>query len=119
MILEEDYVSIGEPFSKHAKKARSIIITKKFYDLFNKLLMTSVGQLIRLSLKISMLERKIRLLALMEFTTVSTGVLVALVLSSSFSACGVCMEGVSIPDCFAESRTVLSPRPLTSMTMDG
>ena len=43
MNLEEDFVSIGEPFSKHAWKARDITSTKIFCDMSNKLLMTSVG----------------------------------------------------------------------------
>ena len=50
MNLEEDFVSTREPFSKHVWKARFIINMKRFCDLFNKLLMTSVGLLIRLSL---------------------------------------------------------------------
>ena len=56
---------------------------KKFYDLFNKLLVTSIGQLNRLSLMTSLLQRKTQLLDLTEFPTVSTDVLVALARSSS------------------------------------
>ena len=37
MNLAEDFVSTGERFSKHARKARGIINMKKFCDLFNKL----------------------------------------------------------------------------------
>ena len=58
MNQEEDFVSIGEPFSKHAKKARDITNMKIFCDMFNKLLMTSVGLLIRLSLTTSLLKKK-------------------------------------------------------------
>ena len=36
MNLSEDFVSTGEPFSKHARKARGIINIKMFCDLFNK-----------------------------------------------------------------------------------
>ena len=36
-----------------------------------------------------------------------------------FNAYRACVEGVAIPDCFAESRTVFIPRPLTSMTVEG
>ena len=42
MNLEEDYVSTGEPFSKHVWKARDFIKTKRFCDLFNKLLMSAI-----------------------------------------------------------------------------
>ena len=50
MNLEEDFVSIGETFSRHAKKARDITNMKIFCDMFNTLLMTSVGLLIKLNL---------------------------------------------------------------------
>ena len=58
MNLEEDLVIIGEPFSRRARKARGISNTKIFCDMFNKLLMTSVGLLIRLSLMTSLLFKK-------------------------------------------------------------
>ena len=44
MSQEEGFVIIGEPFSGHARKARSITNTKIFCDMFNKLLITSAGQ---------------------------------------------------------------------------
>ena len=50
MNQEEDIVSIGEPFSKHAKKARDIASTKISYEKFKKLLTTSAGPLIKPSL---------------------------------------------------------------------
>ena len=50
MNLEEDFVIIEEPFSRHARKAQGITNMKIFCDMFNKLLMTSVELLIRLSL---------------------------------------------------------------------
>ena len=81
--LEEDFVSIGEPFSKHAWKDRDITSTKIFCDMSKKLLMTSVGLLIRLSLTTSLLQRKIRLLALTEFLMVPADVLVVWVRNSS------------------------------------
>ena len=46
MNLEEDFVSIGEPFSRHARKARGITSTRTSYDLFKKLLTISVGPVI-------------------------------------------------------------------------
>ena len=49
MNLEEDFVSIGEPFSRHAKKARGITNMKIFCNMFNTLLMTSVELLIKLT----------------------------------------------------------------------
>ena len=50
MTLVEDSVYTGEPFSKHARKARGFTNMKIFYDLFNTLLMTSVGLWIKLNL---------------------------------------------------------------------
>ena len=55
MNLEEDFVTTGEPFSRHSRKARGLTNTKILCDLFNKLLMTSVGLLIRLNLMNSLL----------------------------------------------------------------
>ena len=50
MTLVEDFVSIGENhLPSIARKVRDITSTKIFCDMFNKLLMTSVGLLIRLS----------------------------------------------------------------------
>ena len=110
MNLTEDSASIGEPFSKHARKARGITSTKIFCDMFNKLLMTSVGPLISLSLMTSLRQRKTRLLALTDFPTMPTSVLVARVRSSSFVLTKVSWEGSAILDCFAESRTVFIPK---------
>ena len=100
-------MTIGEPFSKHAGKARSITNMKRFFELFNKLLMTSVGLLIRLSLMISLLPRKTQPLGLTVFPTVSTDVLVALVRSSSIVIFKPFWREVLFPDCFAENGTVL------------
>ena len=83
MNLVEDFVSIGGPFSMHARKARGTF-TVNFFALFNKLQRTSIGLLIKLSLMTSLLPRRIRLLDLTEFPTVFTDVLVVLVRSSSF-----------------------------------
>ena len=82
-VLTLDFVSIGEPFFKHAQKARGIINMLKNCDLFNKLLMTPIGPLFRLSLTTSLLQRKTQLLDLTEFPTVPTDVLVVLAYSSS------------------------------------
>ena len=43
------------PFAKHARKARGIINMMRFCDMFNKLMMPSIGLLIRLSLTTSSL----------------------------------------------------------------
>ena len=55
MNQKKDFVSIGEPFSKHVWKARDITSTTIFCDTSNKLLMTSVGLLTRPSLTTSLL----------------------------------------------------------------
>ena len=84
MNLVEDFVNIGEPFSKHVRKAQSTFNMKRFFDLLNKLLMRSIGLLIGLSWMTSLLQTKTQLLDLTEFPTVSIDVLVALAQSSSF-----------------------------------
>ena len=110
MNLAEDFVSIGEPFSKHVRKARGTFNMKKFCALFSKLLMTSIGLLITLSLMTSLLPRKTRLLALMEFPTASYRCAGGLGSKFLFHACQAVLEGRSIPTCFAESRTVFTPK---------
>ena len=116
MTLVEDHVSIGETSSKLDRKVRGISNMMIFCDMFNKLLVTSIGLLIRLSLMISLLGKKTRLLVLTEFLTVFTAVLVGLVRSSSIVLINFVLEGNTIPDCFAESRTVFIPK--TSGTDD-
>ena len=78
--------------------------------MFDKLLMTSVGPLIRLSLVTSLLQRKTRLLALTEFPTVPTGVLGVWARNSSLMLAESLLEGVAVPEHFAESRTVFIPQ---------
>ena len=80
----------GEPFSTHVWKARDITSTKIFCDLSKRLPTTSAGLLIRLSLTTSLLQRKIRHLALTEFHMVPTGVPGVWARNSSSA----------IPDCF-------------------
>ena len=58
MNLLADFVSIGEPFSKHVRKARGTFNMKRFCDLFSKLLMTSSGLLMGLNLMTSWLQKK-------------------------------------------------------------
>ena len=110
MILEEDSVNIGEPFSRHEMKDRDIINMKIFYDLSNMHLTTSAGLLIKPSLTTSLPLRKIPLLALMEFPTAFTDVLVAWVRSSSFMLMKLYWREVPFLDCFAESRTIFIPK---------
>ena len=82
MNLVENFVSIGEPFSKYVRKARDTFNMKRFCVPYSKLLMTSIGLLIRLNLVTSLFQRKTQLLDLTEFPTVSTDVLVAMARSS-------------------------------------
>ena len=92
---------------------------KKFCDMFNKLLMTSIGLLIRLSFD--------DLLALKKDSGpgpdgIPYGIYrCAGGLGSKFlyRAKKAELEGSTIPDCFAENRTVFIPRPLILMTMEG
>ena len=85
MNLVEDFVNIGVQISKHVRKARGIFTMKKFGALSSKLPMTSIGLLTRLSLMTSLLPKRTEPLDLTEFLMVSTDVLVALDLSSSFT----------------------------------
>ena len=116
MNLVEDFVSTGEPFSKHARKARGTINIKIFCDMFNTLLMTSnwtVGQ-----------AEFDDLLALEKDSApgpdgIPYGVYrCAGDLGSKFlfRAYQAILEGSNIPDCFAETRTVFIPK--TSDTDD-
>ena len=100
------------------EEGRGITSTKIYCHMFNKLLMTSVGPLIRLTLMTSLLRRKTRLLALTEFPAVSTGVLVAWVRSSSLMRFELSWKEVLFLMGFADSR-IFTPRPLTSMTREG
>ena len=109
MNQEEDFVSIGEPFSKHAKKARDITNMKIFCDMFNKLLMTSVGLLIRLSLTTSLLKKK-------DSAPGPDGIPYGAYRCGGglgsmflFNAYRALLEGSAIPDCFAGSRSVFIP----------
>ena len=85
MKLAEDFVAIGELFSKHVSKARDIFTMKKFCALSSMLPMTTSGLLTRLSLMTSLLPRRTHPLDLTEFLMVSTDVLAALDPSSSFT----------------------------------
>ena len=99
MNLVEDFVSNGEPFSKHARKSRGTVNMKIFCDLFSMLLMTSIGLLIRLSL-------------IPGPDGIPYGVYrCAGGLGSKFlfRAYQAILEGRNILDCFAESRTVFIP----------
>ena len=81
--LDEDFVSIGGPFSRHAKKARGITSTKIFCVLSSKLLMSSVELWAKQNLMTSWQQKKSRLLAQTVFLTVPTDVLVVWVRGSS------------------------------------
>ena len=81
--------------------------------------MTSVGLLIRQSLMTSLLQRKTRLLALTEFLTVPTDVLVAWVRSSSVILKELSWKELPFLIIVLKVELFLSPRPLTLMTMEG
>ena len=109
MNQEEDFVSIEEPFSKHARKARGITNTKIFCDMCNKLLMTSVGPLIRLSLMTSLHEKKDSAPGLDGIPYGVYRCAGGLGSKFLFDACKAVLEGSTIPDCFAQGRTVFIP----------
>ena len=117
--LEEDLVSIGEPFSRHAKKARGITNMIFFYDVFKRLLTTSAGLLINLSLTTSLLWRMIRLLVLMEFHLVPANVPGILVRNSSLMLTELFWKEVPFMIILLKVELFLSPRPLTFMTLEG
>ena len=115
MNLAEYFVSTGEPFSKNARKARGMINMKKFCELFNKLLITSI---------ITIDQAEFDVLALKKDSAhgpdgIPYGVYrCAGGFGSKFlyRAYQAVLEGCTIPDCFAESRTVFIPK--TSDTDD-
>ena len=101
-------MSIGETLSKHARKARGITNTKIFGDMFNKLPMTSVGPLIRLSLMTSL---HLNTDSAPGLDGIPYGIYrCAGGLGSKFlfNAYKAVLAGSTIPHCFAENRTVFS-----------
>ena len=83
----------GELFAKHARKAGGTFNMKRFCDWFSKLLMTSTGLLIGLTLMTSLFQSKTQHLALTEFPTVSADVLGGLGSKFLFHAYQVVLEG--------------------------
>ena len=81
--------------------------------------MTPVGHLIGLNLTISVLYRKIRLLALTELFMVPTDVLVVWVRSSSLMLLELAWKEVLFLIVLLKVEQSLSPDPLTSTTMEG
>ena len=108
MQKEEDSVSIGNPFSKTASRAQDITNTKIYCDMFRKLLVVSAGPLIVLNYMSSLSERKILLLALMEFHMVYTSVLL-----TSFN-----WKEVLFPNTLLKVEQSLTLNLLTSMIME-
>ena len=117
MNQEEDFVSIGEPFSMHVWKATQITRTI-FCNMSNMLLMTSAALLIRRGSTNSLLWRKIRFLVLTEFHMVRTGVLgvsvLAIPLQCVWSSFGRRCSSWSLCRKF-----FLTQRLLASMTIEG
>ena len=113
MNLVQDFVSTGEPFSRHARKARGIINMKRFVQQATDDISWTIDQ-----------AEFDDLLALKKYSApgpdrIPYGVYrCAGGLGSKFlfRACKPVLEGSTIPDCFAESRTVFIPK--TSDTDD-
>ena len=114
----EGYVSIGDPFSKHASRARGITNTKIFCGMFRRLLTKSIGPLIRPSLTSSLPRRKILHLAPMEFHMALTDVRVDWTPSSSSTLISFCGRRYRSRTFSLKVGQSLSPKTLTSMTME-
>ena len=100
-------LSIGEPFSRHARKARGITSMKTFCGMSNRLLMTSVGPLIRLSLFAVKKNSAPGPDGIPYGAYRCAGGLGSQILFNAYRAV---LEGSAIPDCFAESRTIFIPK---------
>ena len=114
----EGFVSIGDPFSKHVSKARDITSARISYDMFGRLLTTSVGPLIGPSLTSSLPWWKILHLAPMEFHMALTDVRGDWAHSSFLTLASICWKEEPFQNISLKVGRSLSPRLLTSMTME-
>ena len=116
MNQEEDFVSIGEPFSKHAWRHHQHEDILRYVEQALDDIRWTVDQ-----------AEFDDVLALKKDSAPGTDGLpsgayrCAGSLGSKFlfNAYRAFLEGGAAPDCLSESRTVFIPRPLTSMTMEG
>ena len=114
--LVEDYVNTGETSSKLDRKVLDISNMMIFCDMFNKLLMTSIGLLIGLNLMTYLLGKETSAPGpdrILYVVYRCAGGLGSKLLDRAYQ--GI-LEGNTIPDCFAESRTFFIPK--TSGTDD-
>ena len=111
MNQEEDSISIGEPFSEHAWKARDITSAKTFCDVSNKLLMTycwTVDQAAEFDELIAM--KKDSALGPDGIPCGAYRCAESLGSKFLFNAYRAFLEGGAVRDCFAESRIVFIPK---------
>ena len=119
MNLLDDFVSNGEPFSMHVRKALGTFTMRKFCALFSKLLRTSRGLLTKLSLMTFLPPKRTQPLDLTVFPTVSTDVLGAWVRNSSFTPIKPLRRKVLFPIVLLKVGLSLSQRLLIPMTSEG
>ena len=108
---EEGFVSIGEPLSKHVSKTRGITSKRISYDMFRKLLTTSVGPLIGPNLTNTAPNPDG--IPYGAYRSVGVGACNSLVVLTS-----ICGKEVLFQNIFAESRNFFSPRLPTSVKME-
>ena len=100
----------GVRLSKHAPKVQGITTTKIYLDMFKKLLTTSAGLSTKMNWTSSWPQRRNLLLVLIEFRTAFTDVREVWVRGFRFVHTKHVLEGGSLPELFAKSRTVFIPK---------
>ena len=106
----EGYVILRVRLSKPAPKVQGITNTKICCDMFKKFLTTQAGLSTKMNLTSSWLPMRNPLQVLMEFRTAFTFVREVLGSRFLFCACKHVLEGGTIPELFAKSRTVFIPK---------
>ena len=101
---------MGEPFSRHARKARGITNTKIFCDMFNKLLMTSRWTIDHAEFDDLLALKKDSAPGPDRIPYGACRCAGGLGSTFLFNAYKAVLEGSAIPDCFAESKTVFIPK---------
>ena len=114
MNLVEGFVRTWEPFSEHARKAQGIVNMKRFFDLFNKPLMTDQAEFD--DFLASKTDSPPGLDGIPYGVYKCAGVLGSKFL---FRAHKAVLEGSTIPDCSSECGTFLPPKLLILMIVEG
>ena len=110
MNLEEDFVSIGEPFSRHARKARGITSTKIFCDMSRQAPDDIRWTMDQAEFDDLFALKKDSARGLDGIPYGAFGCARGLGSQFLFNAYRALVEGSAVPDHFAESRTSFIPK---------